>query len=183
MGSKSGPVNEMSSPPRDLGWSSRALPIFIGAAALMVGTLIYLVARPPEQVYILQKFGQHLSLYGKDANIFGPWAKSLPTFLHVFGFSLITAGLVGGGWISNGVICAGWAGVNVLFELGQKYKETATSYVPAWFEGIPFLENTAPYFQYGSFDPFDLVGALAGASLALLVLFLLRKHGSHQPHQ
>ena len=173
MAGRQSPVNAKPSPHHAPVRSIRTALIVIGVAALLVGTLVYVVARPPERIYFMQKIGQHLSLYGKDVDIFGPWAKSLPTFLHVFGFSLITAGLVGGGRITNVLICTGWAGVNVLFELGQKYKDQTISWVPGWFKHIPFLENSVPYFRNGSFDPNDLMAALSGAVLALIMIGVL----------
>lgn len=157
-------------PPGRIRWAQ----IGTGVAALILGTLVYFVARPPERIYFLQKLGQDLSLYGKAPNLFGAWAFSLPTFVHVFGFSLITAGLIRRGWTTDVFVCAGWAGINIIFELGQKYKDQATAWVPAWFEHIPFLENTVPYFRNGAFDPGDVTAAVAGAVVGFIVILLFR---------
>lgn len=42
--------------------------------------------------------------------------------------------------------------------------------IPKWFVGIPFLENSADYFQYEVFDLIDLVAIAIGATAAYVIL-------------
>lgn len=142
------------------------LQILIGVAALLLGTLVYLIDRPPEQTYFVYLSPINLSLYKKLPNFFGAIGHSLPTFIHVFAFILITAGLTSckkGGCI---LICLGWFFADIAFETGQKFSSWSANLVPAWFESIPFLENTKNYFTHGTFDFYDIfsiaLGALAG---------------------
>jgi hypothetical protein len=146
------------------------LQIIIGIAVLLFGTLVYLIDRPPEQTYFVYLSPINLSLYNKLPKFFGTIGNSLPTFVHVFAFILLTAGLTSckkNGYIT---ICMGWFLVDIAFEIGQKFSSWSTNIVPAWFEGIPFLENTKNYFTHGTFDFYDIVSIALGAVTAYFVL-------------
>ena len=62
--------------------------------------------------------------------------------------------------------------VDILFELGQKYHSIVNRFVPEWFSGILFLENTRAYFGQGSFDINDIFATWFGAIIAFLVIVL-----------
>jgi hypothetical protein len=146
------------------------LQILVGIAALLFGTLVYLIDRPPEQTYFVYLSPINLSLYKKLPNFFGTIGNSLPTFIHVFAFILITAGLTSckkGGYIA---ICLGWFLVDIAFEVGQKFSSRSAEIIPDWFEGIPFLENTKNYFTHGTFDFYDIISIALGALAAYIVL-------------
>ena len=68
--------------------------ILIGAAGLLIGTLVYLVDRPFDQTYFIYNRSIPISLYNTPPNIFGPIGNSLPGLICVFSFILITAGLI-----------------------------------------------------------------------------------------
>ena len=144
--------------------------ILIGLAGLTIGTLVYLIDRPPEATYFLYFSRIKISLYGILPNVFGAIGNSLPDFLHVFSFILLTAGLLS--WRKRGslVICLGWFSIDFVFELFQKFNALALRMIPGWFKGIPFLENTENYFKQGTFDFLDLIAIGLGTLTAYFVL-------------
>ena len=161
------------------------LQVLIGAAALLLGTLVYLVDRHPAHTYFVSSNPLDISFYHTLPNLFGTIGNSLPTFLHVFAFILITAGLVNCKKKGFIVICLSWLLVDGAFELGQKYKSLA-DFIPQWFAEIPFLENTRNFILHGTFDVQDMVSIILGASLAFFVLVAtdkMEKGWSHEKQQ
>ena len=144
--------------------------ILIGLTVLLVGTLVYLIDRSPDQTYFVEKSFVNISLHNILPNLFGFVGGSLPSFIHVFSFILITAGLLH--WQKKGCIfiCSCWFIVDCTFELGQKFKLWSSKIIPDWFNGILFLENTKIYFIRGTFDYFDLAAIALGAIAAYFVL-------------
>ncbi|MCF8037070.1 MAG: hypothetical protein K9K62_09375 [Desulfobacteraceae bacterium] len=151
--------------------------IFSGIAALLAGTLVYLVDRPPEDTFFVHKFLPRLSLHNTLPPFFGKLGAVLPAFVHPFSLSLITAGVIARTPAGCLAICVFWFAVNSAFELGQLFKSAAVFLVPGWLEHIPVLENCKSFFQNGTFDPLDLAAMFAGASLAfcLTTLFMRKK--------
>lgn len=143
--------------------------ILIGVAGLLVGSLIYLVDRPPDQTYFVYTVA-NISLFNIIPNLFGLIGNSLPAFIHVFSFILITAGLVFCKKRGYLIICLSWFIVDCAFELCQKFNNLALKIIPNWFAGIPFLENTENYFLQGTFDIFDLIAIAFGTVIAYFVL-------------
>jgi len=150
------------------------LQVLIGLACLLFGTLVYLFYRPPDQTYFIYISGLNIS-YNTLPNIFSFVGNSLPAFIHVFAFILITAGLLGCRKRGSLIICLSWLLVDCAFELGQNFNTWPTSIIPDWFEGIPFLENTENYFSRGTFDMFDLVAIVFGTIIAYFVLLTTSK--------
>ena len=146
------------------------LQVLIGLTTLLLGSLVYLVDRPPGQTYFVYSSSISISLYDTLPNLFGFIGNSLASFVHVFSFILITAGLLH--WQKRGyiLICACWFLIDVIFELGQKFKSLPSTMVPDWFSGIPFLENSKNYFLSGTFDFNDLTAIAFGTILAYFVL-------------
>lgn len=146
--------------------------LLTGIFLLLLGSLVYVIDRSPDQVYFTKFFGIHLKMFDAGAPLLGPLGLRLPAFFHVFSFSLITGSFFRRGKGRYLAICAFWLLVNTLFELGQKFKAPAVKLVPDFFDKIPFLENTRSYFLKGTFDVYDLaaffVGALAGYGLLLI---------------
>ena len=153
----------------------RVLYILLGIMGLSVGTLVYLIDRDPEHIYFIYHNSIGLSLYHTLPNLFGPVGKSLPTFIHVFSFILLTAGFVTCSRKGYFVICLCWVFVDLLFELGQKFKTWSVMLTPDWFSGIPYLENSRNYFLYGSFDLNDIGSVILGAILAYVLLISTTK--------
>lgn len=146
------------------------LQILIGLVGLLVGTLVYLIDRPPDQTYFIYNSSIDLSLYNILPNLFGPIGNSLPAFIHVFSFTLITAGLLSCQKRGYLIICLSWFIVDITFELGQKFNSLAVKIIPDWFTGVPFFEHTKNYFLRGTFDLLDLIAITIGAILAYFTL-------------
>ena len=146
--------------------------LLTGIFLLLLGSLVYVIDRSPDQVYFTRFFGIHLKLFNTDTRLLGSVGMRLPAFFHVLSFSLITGSFFRSGKGRYLVICMFWLLVNTCFELGQKYKTLAVKLTPDFFEYIPFLENTRAYFQKGTFDVYDLaaffLGALAAYGLLLV---------------
>lgn len=149
--------------------------VLIGIAGLLVGSLVYLVDRPPDQTYFIYNGSINISLYNTLPNLFGLIGNTLPAFIHVFSFILITAGLIFCQKRGYLIICLSWFLVDCAFELGQKFDTWSSRITPDWFAGIPFLENTKNYFLQGTFDFIDLAAIAFGTLIAYFVLLTTNK--------
>jgi hypothetical protein len=144
--------------------------ILSGILMLLIGTLVYLIDRPPEQTWFVSVLPVQLSLYNIYPPLFGSFSKFLPDLLHVMAFIFLTAGIVNGGRRSCLVICLFWLAVDGAFELGQKYSAQAAGLVPDWFDGIFLLEKPRHYFTSGSYSNHDMIAIITGAVIAYLIL-------------
>ena len=151
------------------------IQILIGVIALLLGSLIYLVDRPPDQTYFVYSSTINISLYSAFPNLFGLIGNSLPAFIHAFSFILITAGLIACRKKGYLIICLSWLLVDCTFELGQRFTSWSLKMIPDWFAGIPFLENTEHYFLKGTFDVIDLAAITLGSIIACFVLLVTTK--------
>lgn len=144
-----------------------------GISALVAGVLFYVFFRDPHEVYFLRFFDVPADISAALPPFLTGLGGRLPSFIHVFSFSLLTAAFLP--LTRKGIIfsCTFWTVMNICFELGQKYKTAAAGIVPSWFQGIPFLENTADFFRFGSFDVIDMTAMAAGGVAAGLFLSLL----------
>jgi hypothetical protein len=149
--------------------------VLIGLTVLLLGTLVYLIDRSPDQTYFVHKSFVNISLHNTLPNLFGFIGNSLPSFIHVFSFILITAGLMQCKKRGCLIICACWFLTDVIFELGQKFKLLFSTMVPDWFSGILFLENIKNYFFSGTFDLNDLIAIVLGVIFAYFVLLFTNK--------
>ena len=149
--------------------------ILIGAIGLFIGLLVYLIDRPPDQTYFVYSSPINISLFNIIPNLFGLIGNSLPAFIHVFSFILITAGLIFCNKKGYLIICLFWFLVDGTFEVGQKFNTWSSSITPDWFTDIPFLENIKNYFLHGSFDFIDLAAIAFGTVIAYFVLLTTNK--------
>jgi len=149
--------------------------IIIGFVALLIGSLVYLIDRPPDQTYFIYSSPINISLFNIIPNIFASIGNSLPEFIHVFSFILITACLIFCQKRGYLIICLSWFLVDCAFELGQKFNTWSSRIIPDWFAGIPFLENTENYFLQGTFDFIDLAAIASGTAIAYFVLQITNK--------
>lgn len=154
------------------------LQILIGLTTLILGSLVYVVDRPPDNTYFVYFRSLNISLYKILPNIFGLVGNSLPAFIHVFAFILITAGLISCHKTGFLIICLSWFLVDTVFELGQKFNTWSASVIPDWFAGVPFLENSKNFFLQGTFDFFDLASIAFGTIAAYFVLLATVKRRS-----
>jgi hypothetical protein len=144
--------------------------VLIGGAALAVGLFVYLMARSPEQVYFLSRLGVPDSIYRSLPPLFGSLGGSLPSFLHVFAFILMTGGILGCRKTGSLVVALSWLITECAFEIGQKFPNWSEALVPRWFDSFPILDNTRSFFRTGTFDPLDMVAAVVGAMVAYFSL-------------
>jgi hypothetical protein len=149
--------------------------ILIGLSVLLLGTLVYVVDRPPDQTYFVYKSFVNISFHNTLPNLFGFIGNSLPSFVHVFSFILITAGLLHCQKRGCIFICSCWFFTDLLFELGQKFKALSSAMVPDCFSEILFLENSKNYFLSGTFDLNDLTAIAFGTILAYFALSITLK--------
>ena len=152
-----------------------SLQVLIGLGGLLLGTLVYLVDRPPDQTYFLYSSSINISLHDTLPNLFGLIGNNLPAFIHVFSFILITAGLIYCQKRGYLIICLSWFFVDCAFEFGQKFDAWSSMIIPDWFVGLPFLENTENYFRKGTFDILDLVAIVFGTAIAYFILLTTSK--------
>jgi len=149
--------------------SVNRLQIFIGLTALFAGFLLYLVHRYPD-TYLLSASGLAHSPHSWNPPFLRTIGGFLPSFLHVFAFSLLLGGLLACRKRGCLIICCAWLFTNILFEVGQRYAFSMSQIIPAWFEGLFILENAKSFFLRGTFDPFDILASSAGAAVAYFVL-------------
>jgi PKD repeat protein len=154
--------------------------MLLAAAALVVGVLVYLLDRSPGSAYFLPA---SFSLADGRTRWFGDVGGYLPDFLHVYALSLLTAAVLGATPRAALAAALSWWTIDSLFELGQHplISLHISATVPAWFDGIPFLENTAAYFTRGTFDQWDLVAIALGALAAYGILVLIPRKGRSHP--
>lgn len=149
--------------------------LLIAAAALIAGVVVYVVDRAAGSTYFLPAA---LSLADGHRPWFGALGGQLPDFLHAYALSLLTAAALAGTRGRAAVGCLAWWAIDSLFEFGQHpaIKGKLACAVPAWFDGIPFLENARAFFARGTFDPADLLAIAGGASGALLTILIVQSH-------
>lgn len=145
--------------------------VLVGFSALFLGFLLYLLHRPPDTYFLSFIKAHDASSYGISPP-FNAISGALPSFLHVFAFSLMIGGLLSCRKRGYLIICFAWLFINVLFEIGQRHPISASQVIPAWFEEVFILRNMQNYFQKGTFDFSDLLASFVGAAAAYCVLLL-----------
>ena len=60
------------------------LQVLIGLTILLLGSLVYVVDRPPGQTYFVDSSPISISLYDILPNLFGLVGNIMPAFIHVF---------------------------------------------------------------------------------------------------
>ena len=150
------------------------LYVALAVAALFLGLLVYWLDRRPEHVYFLS---HGFALAPQQHSLFGVVGNSLPTFLHVYAFILLTAAVAGSSKARLIRICAAWFVIATLFEFAQlrAVAPIIAAAVPAWFARVPVLDNTAAYFLNGTFDVLDLVSIALGTVAAYFTIAIAKK--------
>jgi hypothetical protein len=154
--------------------------VLIGIVVILLGAILYATDRPPWQIPWLP---DHFNLYHLTPQYFGRIGNSLPSFLHQFGFSLLTAGIIAQRGSSYRTICGLWAATNVSFELFQ-----ANNIIKMTSQISSHLENSNRIFTYlqtysstAVFDFFDILAIICGAICAYYVLLLTQEsRSSHE---
>jgi len=153
------------------------MQVLVAAAIMALGLGVYLLDRPADRVYFVPDWWQR----GADIPlIFGSLGGNLPSFAHVFFFTLITAAILAPWRLRMLSICLFWFCFDGLFELAQHEAIAVrlAEFVPAWFLNVALLENTRPYLLAGTFDPLDILSLAAGSLLAYVTLRVMveREH-------
>jgi hypothetical protein len=147
-------------------FANRAV-VGLGLVVLAAGALVYLVDRPTESA----PFFRLVSLAHLTPTVFGKIGQTLPTFSHVFSFSLWTAAWFRYRHMPAVAACVGWCLFDMAFELGQ-HASVATflsERIPPSFERFPILAYSNDYFRSGTFDVSDVISIIAGAGTAYFV--------------
>jgi len=127
--------------------------------ALLLGIVFYWFIRPQGSAAFLSLMPAFPP--DQDLSFFGRWLGWLPTFLHVFAFSLLTFVTLGRRHLLPA--CILWGVINALFELGQALPAGIVLLLPDLF-------NIRSYFANGVFDLLDLGACVIGAWSAWALL-------------
>lgn len=148
--------------------ASPAMLAALAVLALLLGTAVYLLDRPAGSAWLVPPSWQAGST-GRWFGRVGPW---LPSLVHAFAFSVLTAlALPRRPW-RCAAACTGWVAIDSLAELGQHAAVSgplADALVTA-FDGAAGAARVGRYFTMGSFDLADLVAGGAGGLLAYAAL-------------
>jgi hypothetical protein len=153
-----------------MGTRATVLQVLAAVAALALGAALYIAGRPGGHVYLLASVPQ---LFSTTSRSLGGIGDFLPSFIHVFAFTLLSAAVLSPRTPgSTAAVVAAWCLTDGLFEFGQHpaVAPLIAALLPSWFDRVPLLENTGPYFLRGTFDPADLAAILAGAAVAFLTI-------------
>ena len=158
------PTREGASGAPATNWTQVAVAVL----TLALGTLVYVLDRPAGSV----PFFSAIHIAEGWPAVFGRIGDSLPTFVHAFAFSLLTAAWLGGGRRFALAACLTWFGVDSAFEAGQhpRFAQGLAERVPGWFDAVPILDRADRYFLRGTFDVTDLVSIALGAAAAYLLI-------------
>jgi hypothetical protein len=144
--------------------------LIIGSSVLFGGALFYYFFRSAEHTYFLKFLGNSHHLKDFLPPLLAIFENSLPTFIHVVGFTLMTASIIAKQKRGYAAVCLAWFAIDVLFEIGQGIDKMIIQIIPNWFSNFLFLENTRNYFLQGRFDYFDLLSIVLGSIIAYNVL-------------
>lgn len=148
--------------------------VLLGFISIMLGIFVYIAFRPSWQTAWIPEIAY---LNWSKFQFLTERMYNLPSFLHVFGFSLLTAGVLGQKkWIFL-IICVSWLYLNLIFEFFQKN----TTY--NWLRDIsinhenlnPILHWFQRYSFHGIFDPKDILALISGAMLAYIFMVKTNK--------
>ena len=99
---------------RHFQWAATTVLAAIGGCAFAVGVLVYVADRNPAQAMLFPTIAAFHT--GPFFGVLGPW---LPSFVHPFAFSLLTAAALQRSVSPAYGACAAWWAVNIAFEVGQ----------------------------------------------------------------
>jgi hypothetical protein len=150
---------------------------WLGGAALIalgLGVLIYLTDRSATHALLIPAVGKLASVQLVGAA--GLW---LPSFLHVFAFSLLTASVLPMGGVGAFHPCLTWWSIDCAFEFAQL--PIVAAFVAEEIDsvlGVNHLSRSlTASVMHGTFDVADLLAATAGAFAAAAVIALLDSPG------
>ncbi|MDW7646462.1 MAG: hypothetical protein SCI25_15665 [Desulfuromonadales bacterium] len=140
-----------------------------GALFLLFGFLYYLVIRSADNLYITNNTN-YLNIFTIFNNKLN-YTDSIPSFIHVVSFSLITISLVELNRKSIILACTSWVVINVVFEYLQGFNASLKT-----FSGQNIFYA---FLQNGTFDSndvgFSILGGFFAAFIAIIFLYKRRK--------
>jgi len=154
--------------------TKRTTLLLVALGALTIGLIFYLSGREAGSVYFLNFW----PTAGKpQSHALALPGGSLPTFIHIYAFILLTYWVVFPDRRGLPAICLGWMLLEGTFEWAQSEPIAVwlASHTPAWFTGVPLLENWSRYFLLGTFDPFDLLAVAVGGCAAYLTVEVITR--------
>jgi hypothetical protein len=153
------------------GWRRPAGLAVMASAALLLGGLVYLIDRPASLVAMIARTD---AFAGRP--VFGTLGQWLPSFVHPFGFSLLTAAALPTRATPRYGVCMAWGAVNLLFEIGQHaaMRQALADALHRALGHTPAVRWLADYFLRGSFDVGDMLAAALGAAAAAALLHFVR---------
>jgi hypothetical protein len=150
--------------------------VLLGFIAISLGICIYITFRPSWQTVWIPEI---ISLDWRKFQLFTEIGNNLTSFLHVFGFSLLTAGIIVRKKWTYMIICGSWLFLNLLFEFLQADAAyTRLNYMSINHDKLnPVLQWLKNYSLHGVFDPKDVFALIIGAILAYIILIKTNKGG------
>jgi len=142
--------------------------IAIGLLGLAAGFLYYAMFRWQSPALVQTLVGNRLYLGWTVPEMLRSSVQSVPTALHVFSFSLLTIGVAGLPQLRyRFAFVALWVGINLAFECLQAVHPAAFVQI---MEELPWKFEALQRFVVGGvFDGEDIMAAVAGGTLALIV--------------
>ena len=114
----------------------------------------------------------------------GQYGDSLPSFLHVFGFSVLCVGIIATNKKDYITICSLWAFLNILFEIFQS--DLFLSLNELRFISTKLSDSVLLWLQNYSlntvFDYYDILAISLGAISAYWVLKLTQQREVEHEH-
>ena len=149
-------------------WVGRGPLLVLAAATLLLGALLYAADRSLSHASLLPAFAT-LTI----GPLFGPLGGSLPSFLHPFAFSLLSAAAGRLDRSTGYGACAGWWLVNIAFEAGQQpaLREPIVGWMGDTLGTGRLTTWLTSYLLHGTFDVADLLAASLGSLTAAAVLW------------
>ena len=151
----------------------------MGCLALAVGMLVYMTDRDAVHAMLFPSIASLDT--GPIFGALGPW---LPSFVHPFAFSLLTAAALQRAASPAYGACAAWWAVNIAFELGQRPQISGglTQLLHGAFGPTTLTRALSNYFVRGTFDVGDIVATTAGALAAAGLLYLVHRPENQDAH-
>ena len=146
------------------------LQLLTGLSVLILGVLFYYLFRSADQTYFLKFFSDNPNFKDSLSPGYILIGNSLPTFIHVVAFAVMTSGIIARqkrGYVS---VCLFWFAVDCFFEVSQGFDAKKVKIIPDWFSNFVFLENSRSYFLQGRFDYLDLLSIALGSLVAYIIL-------------
>ena len=155
--------------------------IFIGSAFLFLGISFYLISRPAWQITLIPDF---LFVQWHCTSSFCHYLDNLPSFLHVLGFSVLTAGIITIHKKTYIIICSLWTFINILFEILQSdIFFRLGKFLPMSNQANSTLLNWAHNYSLNAvFDYYDILAILLGAICAYWLLTKTQQQGVENEH-